>query len=359
MEIKKVDFTRLASIVVCFFGIGAALYFAFSYALPIVLPFFIAWAVSVCVAPISRHLSKKTKISERVLCFVIMLIVLALVGVLLFLMFSRILYELQNFVAWASEESGVLEFYIERTGAFFEELVSKLPFSEKIFGYGGIFSAWDTVNDMLSELVSESIKKAGATIPAVMLNMLRALPEFFLFIVVSVIASFYFCLWKDKVGEVFVAFLPERYAKKIPEIKKSVAGAALGYFKAYFLIFLMTFFELLVGFAILGVKYSFILAFFIAIVDILPVLGTGIVLVPWAAVLLLSKNYYLGFGILIVYAVVLLIRQIAEPKIVGKSIGLPPLVTLFAMYAGFKLFGLVGMIVGPTVALIIKGIRTA
>ena len=98
------------------------------------------------------------------------------------------------------------------------------------------------------------------------------------------------------------------------------------------------------------------MAFLVSIIDILPILGTGIVLVPSSIVLLLARNYYFGFGILIIYAVILLVRQIAEPKIVGKSIGLSPLVTLVSMYAGFKLFGFFGMIIGPAMALIIKSI---
>ncbi len=350
----NIDFKKWAAIVVCVLGGVAAIYVALKFALPVVLPFFLAWCISFAVTPLSRWISKKTRVSERLLRVFLMIILLSVLSVLLFLVFSRILYEVQNLAAWAGEENGMLEGYIKDARAFFEDLFAKVPFSERFFGSDGIFSAWDGINDMLSDLVSESVKKISAGIPAAIASVLRALPDLVLFVAVFVIASFYFCFRKERLGEIFAGILPEKYAKKLPDIKKSMAGTAIGYVKAYFLIFLMTFSELFAGFAILKVKYAFILAFVTAIIDILPVLGTGIVLVPWAGVLLLSKNYYLGFGLLIMYGVILLVRQIAEPKIVSKNIGLPAPVTLVAMYAGFKLFGFFGMIIGPAAALICK-----
>ena len=96
------------------------------------------------------------------------------------------------------------------------------------------------------------------------------------------------------------------------------------------------------------------LAFLIALADLLPVIGVGTILIPWGIVMLLQKNFYLGFGLLILYLVISLIRQVAEPKVLGKSLGLHPLLTLFATYVGFSLFGLLGMILAPIVALVAK-----
>ncbi len=354
MDLKEIDFTRWAAIGICIVCAAVIAYFSFSYLFTVFLPFFLAWCTSAMIMPPSRWIAKKLRISVRPISVIMMILAIAGVGILLFLIFSRILYEVQNFAAWAGEESGAFDEYINNARSFFEDFTARLPFSERLWGDGGVFSAWDGINEMLSDVVSEAVKNASASIPAGIASLLRALPKILLFVAVSVIASFYFCLWRDSVGGVLGRILPEKWAKKLPDIKKSIAGTALGYLRAYLLIFFMTFSELYVGLAILKVKYSFILAFLIALVDVLPVFGTGIVLVPWALVLLLAKNYYLGFGLLIMYAVILLVRQIAEPKIIGKSIGLDPLVTLIAMYAGFKLFGLFGMILGPAAALIIK-----
>ena len=118
------------------------------------------------------------------------------------------------------------------------------------------------------------------------------------------------------------------------------------------LLFLITFVELFVGFLILQVDYAFVLAILIAFVDFLPVLGTGAILAPWGIIALLTKNYFLGIGIIVLFVVMTVIRQIIEPKIVGKSLGVHPILTLIAIYLGYKLFGIVGMIFLPIAALV-------
>ena len=126
------------------------------------------------------------------------------------------------------------------------------------------------------------------------------------------------------------------------------------YIKAYGILLLLTFALLLVGFWILRVEYAFLLAFLIALADLLPIIGVGTILIPWGIVMLLQKQFYLGFGLLLLYLVISLIRQVAEPKVLGKSLGLHPLLTLFATYVGFSLFGVLGMILAPVVALLVK-----
>jgi predicted PurR-regulated permease PerM len=118
------------------------------------------------------------------------------------------------------------------------------------------------------------------------------------------------------------------------------------------LIFCITFAELFVGFLILGVNYSFVLAFLISIIDFLPVFGTGVILLPWGIVLLLMKNYFLGIGILLLLTIMAVVRQVIEPKIVGKSLGVHPILSLVTLYVGFQLFGIVGMIFLPIVSII-------
>ena len=118
------------------------------------------------------------------------------------------------------------------------------------------------------------------------------------------------------------------------------------------LIFLLTFCELLVGFLVLKIDYAFVLALVIAFVDFLPVLGTGAILLPWGIILILMNNISMGVGILTLFAVTTVVRQIAEPKIVGDSLGVHPLVTLAAIYLGYRVLGIWGMILAPLVALL-------
>ncbi len=120
------------------------------------------------------------------------------------------------------------------------------------------------------------------------------------------------------------------------------------------MITLITFLELFVAFTVLGIKYAFLIALVIAVIDILPVLGTGTVLIPWSIFLLLIGDYYTGIALIIVYIVIAVIRQIIEPKIVGKYIGLYPLLTLVAMYTGLRVMGVLGLITFPLIIIIVK-----
>ena len=115
----------------------------------------------------------------------------------------------------------------------------------------------------------------------------------------------------------------------------------------------ITFLELLAGLYILRIKYAPLLAALISVIDILPVLGTGTVLVPWAAAELLARDTAAGIGLLVLYAVITVIRNFAEPKIIGKEMGINPLFTLLAMFIGLKLFGFAGILLLPITLIVV------
>ena len=141
----------------------------------------------------------------------------------------------------------------------------------------------------------------------------------------------------------------------MPSVKKRVCGTAAKYLRAYVLLLLLTFGELFVGFLILKVPYPLLIALLVALVDILPILGVGTVLLPWAIIeIAITKDIFTGIGLIIVYLIITVVRQITEPKVVAGSLGLHPLITIISMYAGFKLLGILGMIVGPMTALAVK-----
>jgi predicted PurR-regulated permease PerM len=119
----------------------------------------------------------------------------------------------------------------------------------------------------------------------------------------------------------------------------------------------MTFAQLLIGFLILRIPYALTLAALIALIDILPVLGVGTVLVPWAILLLVRGDTYTGVGLLLMFGIIWIIRQISEPRIVGHSVGLSPLVTLIVMYAGYHFMGFGGLFVFPLVMILLKNLH--
>ena len=170
------------------------------------------------------------------------------------------------------------------------------------------------------------------------------------------LSCFYLALDGDRLLTGALSLLAPDSRERAREICDTTASALRAYLRAYGLLFLLTLVQLLIGFAIIGVRYAFLVAFLISILDLLPALGAAAVLVPWSALSFASGNVRTGAGLLVLAGVVTLTRQIAEPKIVGKSLGLHPLIALFAMYVGLELFGAAGLVIGPCACIIGKSI---
>ena len=151
--------------------------------------------------------------------------------------------------------------------------------------------------------------------------------------------------------------LSEKQAIFIRELKTQFFSTVVSIIKAYAILMGFTFIQLLTGFIVAGIDYPVLLALFISLIDILPVLGTGTVLIPWCIILFLSGNVKTGLCILILYVIITLTRQIAEPKVLGNSVGLHPLVTLISMYFGLKLIGVKGLFLFPLTMIIIKNLN--
>jgi sporulation integral membrane protein YtvI len=180
------------------------------------------------------------------------------------------------------------------------------------------------------------------------------MPSVILFTVVFLISAFYFASDGQRIWGALFSLLPSSWQRKLPALKQKFSTTVSGYIKAYLLIMLMTFLEAFVGLSILRVNYAFIIAIIIAIVDVLHILGTGTVLIPWALFAFFSSDIRLGVGLLVLYGVTLIVRQLVEPKIVGSTLGIHPLLTLASVYIGLELIGFVGIFAGPMVALFVK-----
>jgi sporulation integral membrane protein YtvI len=176
---------------------------------------------------------------------------------------------------------------------------------------------------------------------------------------VVIIATYYFAIDRVKINSFFLSLFPEKFRPVLKNTRDVLANTVGKYLRAYGLLFFITFGELLLAFIILGIDYSFILALVIALVDFLPVLGTGTVLIPWGIILIVMGNYGLGIGILVTYVIITVVRQVVEPKIVGKFIGLPPIAALASMYIGLNLMGLLGLFLFPLGAIVLMRVLEA
>ena len=336
-----------AAIVICIAAGVATLLLGVRLLLGVLLPFVLAWGLSLLIAPAANALTRKTGIPRAV--WAVLLLLLVLGGLI------------------AAISAGVARGVRE-----LEELLAALPAGEDLpdgepidwfgkitagvgmFRRAGVGEKYGVFRERFNAMVSEALSSLAGTLsaelPGLAGKLIAAMPSVLLFAVVTVIAGFYFCVEPGQVGKFLSAHLPQRWAGRLPSLRARAKSISFRYLRAYLLILLVTFAQLFVGFLILRVRYAFLLSLLIAVVDFLPVLGVGTVLIPWAVVALFQKNFYLGFGLLILYVAVTVLRQIIEPRLIGKSLGLHPLAALIAGYAGWRWFGFLGMALGPIAA---------
>ena len=218
-----------------------------------------------------------------------------------------------------------------------------------------------SIIDDITQSVLRGLEGVFKAISSGALNFLTkvvaAVPSLLVSILIAIISSFFFTLDYQDIVNNTLEVLPKRVSELLLDIKSGLVSVLGKYAKAYLKIMSLTFVELAVGFLILGVDNAIGLAALIAMVDILPVLGTGGVMIPWVIVEALRANYSFAIALLVLYLVITIIRNIIEPKIVGDQIGLHPLVTLMSIYVGVKLFGFWGLLGLPIAITIIKSLH--
>ena len=318
-----------------------AVFFAFKYIISLFLPFIIAFLIAAILNCPIRILTARLRLSRKVVTAILVVALSGMLGFILFLLFSRLGSEIKELFAALSEQS---DEYINLFFGFLEKLSNRLPLSNA-FGAD------------LSEAVKEAVKGMLSTftakIPSVIANMIATLPHILLFSVILILASYYFSANFDLVGKKMLSLLPQGAKEALSRFGERLARSGLKYLKCCFFMLIITYFELLVGFLMLNIPYAFSLSLLVAAVDMLPILGVGTVLVPWAFWCRLTGDTFTAVGLLIIFAAVTVIRRFIEPRVIGAGIGLSPITTLIAMYLGFRLYGLTGLFLSPLVAILI------
>ena len=334
---REPDFKKWAAIVICIAGAIAAPVFLARPLGTLLLPFLLGYALSLAVRPAARRLAKLTRLPVKLCAILFFSLFLSFLALLTGWLFSTLLREAQDLFIrlWKEEDSFLAPLFDLPLPFLREETRASLRGSMK-----------GLTDRILSEI--------GSRLPDLAVKLTSILPNALISLIVMIFAGFYFCTDYSRIASALVACLPTRLRAKIPEWKPAVRSFFKRYLGAYLKIMGLTYFQLLIGFLILGVENALLLALLIAFGDILPILGVGTVLIPWGVVCLLRQNIFLGAGLLILCLIITVIRQVTEPKIVGSHFGLHPLLMLAVTYAGFRLFGIPGMLVSPAVALAIK-----
>lgn len=293
------------------------------------LPFMLALLYALAVLHLSRRLS--ARLGLRVETVGVILTVLAIaISALLALFLAR----------WALCELAVLASHLSGEGGAIGSFFSSLAARAEALGLEG-----ETVKALtrpLFSLLTSLLTSLGESL----YRLLGYLPGFAFFLVISTISAIYLVLWLPNATRL----LPDRVLSSLRAIRRLALRGALLYLRAYAILFCLTLALSLVGMLLLGVRYPLLLALVLALVDLLPILGVGVVLVPWSLLSLSLGRLGLGFGLLALWLAVTILRRILEDRLIGRSIGVHPLLVLFSICLGTSLLGGVGLIVGPLVA---------
>lgn len=330
--------------IIAYTAAGAAvLYVFFKYALGALLPFILAWAVAAVLQRPVVFAHKKLKIPKMLAAAVIVVLFVAASSLIIFAAFSTLIRQAGEFVSsLARDGAGLAE--------KLDELVSNAGGALEKIGIkaeaGSASMIFDAVGAMISAAASKTTEFAA--------GLAGMLPRVFLFMAALILSSVYFCAEYRSVADFVLKKLPRRASAVVSAVKRECDGVMKNYVRAYALLFLLTFGEVFLGLTLIGINDALLLSLIVAFVDFLPVFGTGAVLVPWALALLVLGDVKTAIFIAVLYAVISIIRQFAEPRIVGGGIGLHPVVSLMMMYLGLRLLGFFGMICAPLLFAVVK-----
>lgn len=332
-------------------------YFAFSFFFPLMfnissiliwglLPFILALVITILIDPIVDYLNLKKGLNRGVAVAVTLLIFFSGIILLVILFVSRMVIELtglytsipdytQNFINYALN-------ILEQVRNYFTN--NPLP-----------AEANDALKSNLQVIIVE-ITNIVSSITNFLLNLIKGLPLLLTVIIVSAVATFFFSRDKAIIAKFVYKLIPQKFVRPSSIVIGEISLAVVGFFRAQTILISITGLLTVLGLYILKIDYALTLGIIVGIFDLLPILGPGTVLVPWIIVAIIIGKYWLGASLLILYGVLIVTRQLIEPKILSQNIGLHPLATLISLYLGLRFIGVWGIIIGPFLVILIKAI---
>nr|WP_255781260.1 sporulation integral membrane protein YtvI [Geobacillus sp. YHL] len=251
-------------------------------------------------------------------------------------------------------------------------LSQKLPYvlNEATKVLDRLIQTWQSYSSSIPQEIIDSLERGVNTVEQMLLSFatnltqslvhyIAAIPAFLIHFLVYLIALFLICLDLPQLKQGMRRYLSERTEQRLGMVVAQLSKAGIGFLKAQFLLSLITFFLALAGLFVLGVDYAALMALVIVVVDILPILGTGSVLVPWGLISMANGNNTLGIGLIVLFVVITVVRRIIEPKVFSTNLGISPLAALVSVYLGFQLLGFIGLFVGPVVVILVEALAKA
>jgi sporulation integral membrane protein YtvI len=325
--------------------ISLLIIFAVPRLLGFFMPIIIGWIVSLMANPLVRFLEKKVKLLRKHSSIIIIVtVIIAIVGILVLisaLIFKEAKQLMEDMPILISDFSNKFEQFTN----YLDERSANLPQGIRNTVDNFFLQIKDYVNNFANNPNKPSMDKVGL--------IAKNVAEGFLYVIVTILAAYFFTAYHDVMSVGLKKHLPGSITNYWSLIYNNFKAAFGGYFKAQFKIMLVLIAIMFIGFEILQVGYSFLFALGIAFLDFLPVFGTGLILGPWAIIEMISGNYLKAVGLVVIYVICLIVKQVLQPKMVGDSIGLHPFATLILLFVGYKLYGVLGMILGIPIGMVL------
>ncbi len=348
---KSTKYLKIGANLFVFLLILCFIFFILPKILVFFMPFVIGFILSLIADPLVKFLEKRIKIKRKygtVLLIILVIGALVLlcygaglalvIGLRGFMEYLPTMYE--NAAAELSEASERLQAALHRI-SYLRQL--------DVADFGSVLQ--DAANSLLSNYKEPTVSAIG--------DIAGSIPDMFVKVIMGLVATYFFIADRERLLAAIEQHMPEHFRQKTLVIYTQILRAVGGYFKAQFKIMGVIYVVITVGLIILKVNYAWLIGFAIAFLDMLPVFGTGTVLVPWAAIKVFSGNFTTAAGMVVLYGVSLVVHQVIQPKLVGESVGLDPFVTLFFMYIGYQFKGVLGMIIAIPVGMIVFNLYEA
>ena len=317
-------------------------------------PFIIAMIIAFLMNPLVAFFEKKGRMPRGLAAFIALLLIFLILAGVITLLVAEIISG-TNYLA------GVIPEHIETIVRFLERLVT-----DKIIPlYDQTTAMFSSLNHDQQETILTNIRNIGESITTsaseFIQSFLKNIPAIIAWVpttatalVFTLLGTFFISKEWDRFGTVSEKLLPDKVFSGANYLFRDLKHALFGFIRAQFTLVSLTTITILIGFLIIGIDYAITIALICGLVDILPYLGTGTIFIPWIVFEFITGDTSRGIGLTVLYVIVVVQRQLIEPKVLSSSIGLDPLATLIALFVGFKLIGFLGLIAGPVVLVIIN-----
>lgn len=308
-------------------------------------PFLLAMIFAILLEPLNELLMRGLKVNRIIAAtLTCTLFVLAVLG-LFYVLIARIVAEFVSLVR-SLNYNEIYAFVMDGI-ARFETMTGNLPpeVAHNIRVYAMSQLQW--------------LQGMAGRLPGYTFHILSTLPKGFIFLIVFIVALYLFAYGMNGIKQNFLSLFEEKSRAKVGEVLENLKLALFGFLRGQLILSLLIFIITFAGLMMLRVPYAMVISFVIIIVDVLPILGTGTVLIPWAIYCIAAGDISLGIGLIVLYLVITIFRRIVEPKILGDSMGISAIATLVSMYVGFELIGAAGLFLGPVVVILYQAMRKA